>query len=147
MRRALLGSLVVVLLAAAVPASATTTIAWTHQFGSSEYDVAWGIAVSGTDAYVAGWTLGALPGQTNAGGADAFLRRLDGDDAGDRVLRGKVDRGVQFGLDQAPPMIDQLAMFGRDGDAEDGASSLADVAQRVEDSDFHCAPSPSGRSA
>jgi hypothetical protein len=77
MRRALLGSLVVVLLAAAVPASATTTIAWTHQFGSSDYDVAWGIAVSGTDAYVAGWTLGALPGQTNAGGADGFLRRLD----------------------------------------------------------------------
>ena len=51
---------------------------WTHQFGSSGDDFARGVAVDGAgNAYVAGE--GALPGQTSAGGRDAFVRKYDSD--------------------------------------------------------------------
>ncbi|MGH2829382.1 MAG: SBBP repeat-containing protein, partial [Actinomycetota bacterium] len=46
---------------------------WTRQFGSASYDAAFGVAVDGLgNVSVAGLTLGALPGQTSSGDADAF---------------------------------------------------------------------------
>ena len=49
---------------------------WTKQFGSPESDRALGVAVDATgNVYVAGKTWGALPGQVDAGPADAFLRK------------------------------------------------------------------------
>lgn len=50
---------------------------WTHQFGSSHLDMARGIDVDDSGVYVVGTTLGSLPGQTSAGGGDAFIRKLD----------------------------------------------------------------------
>ena len=51
---------------------------WTRQFGSPEADRASGVAVDEKgNAYVTGWTLGALPGQVGAGSTDAFLRKYD----------------------------------------------------------------------
>jgi len=50
---------------------------WTHQFGTSNLDEVCGIAVDGSGVYVAGTTRGALQGQTNAGGADMFIRKYD----------------------------------------------------------------------
>jgi hypothetical protein len=50
---------------------------WTQEFGSQAHDAATSVAAdtAGT-AYVAGWTAGALPGQTFAGGPrDVFLRQ------------------------------------------------------------------------
>ena len=48
----------------------------TQQFGSSGNDMAVGLAVDRAgNIYVAGRTDGALPGQTNAGGTDAFFRK------------------------------------------------------------------------
>jgi hypothetical protein len=47
---------------------------WTRQIGTSGYDVAHDIEASGV--YVAGRAGGAFPGQSNAGGVDAFLARL-----------------------------------------------------------------------
>jgi hypothetical protein len=51
---------------------------WTHQFGSTERDMANGVAVDGAgDVWVVGQTFGSLPGQMSNGGWDAFLRRYD----------------------------------------------------------------------
>jgi uncharacterized protein (UPF0548 family) len=52
---------------------------WTDQFGTSSTDVVLGVYVDATGVYVAGYTLGALPGQTSAGGYDAFVRTYDAD--------------------------------------------------------------------
>ncbi len=52
--------------------------AWTRQFGSSTDDLAYAVAADGSGLYIAGYTVGALPGQTNAGGTDVFLRKYDG---------------------------------------------------------------------
>ncbi|MGH8649468.1 MAG: hypothetical protein ACREUP_09210, partial [Burkholderiales bacterium] len=51
---------------------------WTRQFGASNVDEALAIASDGTSIYVVGaLELGALPGQTAAGGVDAFVRKYD----------------------------------------------------------------------
>ncbi len=50
---------------------------WTRQFGSSEPDWALGVATDGSgNIIVAGNTEGTLPGQTNAGGDDAFVQKF-----------------------------------------------------------------------
>lgn len=51
---------------------------WTRQFGSGGGEGATGVAVDGAgNAYVVGYTGGALPGQTSAGSFDAFVRKYD----------------------------------------------------------------------
>ncbi len=52
---------------------------WTRQFGTSTPDEAWAISANGTGVYVAGITWGDLPGYTNAGSDDAFVRRYTAD--------------------------------------------------------------------
>lgn len=65
----------------AVPQAAQAPVrrcgaAWTRQFGSDDMDEVTGMAVDGQgNIYVAGWSIGALPGQASAGGADLFLRK------------------------------------------------------------------------
>jgi hypothetical protein len=56
-----------------------STVEWTHQFGTSSSDGAFGIAVDPSGVYVVGHTEGNLEG-TNAGFDDAFVRKysLDG---------------------------------------------------------------------
>ena len=50
---------------------------WTQQFGSSASDLAIGVTVDGAgNVIVVGATSGTLPGQTPAGGKDAFVTRL-----------------------------------------------------------------------
>ncbi len=53
------------------------TAAWVHQLGSSAIDIAGAVAAAASGVYVAGSTEGVLPGQTGAGGPDAFLRKYD----------------------------------------------------------------------
>ncbi|MBI4904042.1 MAG: PKD domain-containing protein [Acidobacteria bacterium] len=50
---------------------------WTRQFGTIKNDIALGVAANSTGVYVVGWTGGAFTGQTNAGDADAFIRKYD----------------------------------------------------------------------
>ncbi len=51
---------------------------WTRQFGSPVDDSAVGVEVDAIgNVYIAGETLGSLPGQTLLGGGDAFLRKYD----------------------------------------------------------------------
>ena len=52
-------------------------VAWTRQFGSPEDDGASAVAAVRSNAYVAGFTAGALGDQTFAGMADAFVRKYD----------------------------------------------------------------------
>jgi len=54
-------------------------IEWTKQFGTSSDDYAYGVAIDASgNVYLAGRTWGALPGQTNLGGYDAFVVKYDG---------------------------------------------------------------------
>jgi hypothetical protein len=46
---------------------------WTRQFGTTEYDQARGMSVHGGGVYVAGWTLGTVPGQAAQGLHDALI--------------------------------------------------------------------------
>jgi len=63
---------------------------WTTQFGSPSEDWAFAVATDGSgNIIVAGYTYGALPGQTNAGADDAFVRKLS--PAGDALWT------IQFG--------------------------------------------------
>ena len=51
---------------------------WTHQIGTPGWDVATGVAVDDSgNVYVVGDTHETLPGQTNAGRFDAYLRKYD----------------------------------------------------------------------
>ena len=51
---------------------------WTRQFGTSGSDFIWAMSVDvAGNAYVAGWTSAAFPGQTSAGADDGFVRKYD----------------------------------------------------------------------
>jgi hypothetical protein len=53
---------------------------WTRQFGTVERDLPKGITLDDAgNVYVVGQTFGSLPGQTSAGGWDAFLRKYTAD--------------------------------------------------------------------
>jgi len=56
---------------------ASGTELWTRQFGTPGSEAAYGVAAHGSAVYVAGITNGTLPGQVNAGDADAFVRAYD----------------------------------------------------------------------
>jgi uncharacterized delta-60 repeat protein len=56
------------------------TVAWRRQLGSNDYEWTWGADTdSQGNLYVSGYTLGSLPGNTNAGSFDAFLAKYDKD--------------------------------------------------------------------
>ena len=60
-----------------VPAPAAT-IGWTTQFGTTSPDDANGLAINSAGSlFVVGQTSGVLPGQTNYGMIDGFLRRYE----------------------------------------------------------------------
>ena len=64
---------------------------WTRQFGTSQEDWAFGVAVADNDRiYVVGDTWGALPGQTSSGETDGYIRKLrpDGSAAWTRQFGG-----------------------------------------------------------
>jgi hypothetical protein len=54
------------------------TVLWSRQFGSGVDTYAFGAAVDGMgNAYIAGYTDGALPGQTSMGNSDAYVRQYE----------------------------------------------------------------------
>jgi len=74
-----IASLIAPLLLISAEAARGQDIGWIRQFGTSDYDYAWGVAVDpSSNVYVAGSTGGTLPGQTSAGLRDAFVRKYDG---------------------------------------------------------------------
>tara|TARA_B100000945_G_C20214232_1_gene517530 strand:- start:207 stop:632 length:426 start_codon:yes stop_codon:yes gene_type:complete len=56
------------------------SVEWRRLLGSTDYERAWGIT-TGSDGsiYIAGETRGDLDGQTNSGGADAFISKYNPD--------------------------------------------------------------------
>jgi Beta-propeller repeat len=56
--------------------SAAGTPVWARQFGTTEADVAYGVAADATGIYVVGYTQGAFPGEKAKGGRDGFLRKF-----------------------------------------------------------------------
>src|SRR5207253_9135469 len=56
---------------------ANGNLLWTRQFGSSGWDQATGVAADASGVYASGNTGGSLPGQSTAGGPDAFVRKFD----------------------------------------------------------------------
>jgi len=74
---------VVILLPTVIPVSSVQAqgagpqIDWIRQFGSTQGDVVMAICADSTGTYVAGYTDGALPGWTNSGLTDAFVRKYD----------------------------------------------------------------------
>jgi YVTN family beta-propeller protein len=52
-------------------------LVWARQFGSSSSEAGEDVALDGSAVYIAGRTSGTLPGQTSAGGQDAFMRKYD----------------------------------------------------------------------
>lgn len=54
---------------------------WTRQFGTadSDFPMAGQVGVDETGLYVAGFTTGTFPGETNTGGEDGFIRKYDFD--------------------------------------------------------------------
>jgi len=69
------------------------SIEWIRQFGTPAADAVGGIAVTDSAIHVVGRTSGSLPGQTNAGGQDAILRKYSKD--------GILSWTRQFGTSQA----------------------------------------------
>ena len=78
-------------------AHAPGEVEWICQFGSSAQDFAVAISVDATGVYVAGETEGSLPGQTSAGGKDAFVRKYDpaGNEVWTRQFGSSADDGAQ----------------------------------------------------
>jgi hypothetical protein len=70
---------------------------WMRQFGGGNRDAAADVAFAGGNAYVAGSTDGTLPGQTSAGGRDAFLVKI-----------GFRPPAVQLLIDQACDRLDRF---------------------------------------
>src|SRR5207249_303356 len=59
---------------------AAGNLLWARQFGTVfDLDDATGVAVDGSGVYVVGFIFGALPGQSNTGSRDAFVRKYDVD--------------------------------------------------------------------
>jgi len=83
---------------------------WTKQFGTSATEAAYGASADASGVYVAGFTDGALPGQTSEGGSDAFVRKHDG--AGNAVWTR------QFG---SVGSVNEMIVLDSDGITLDGA--------------------------
>jgi hypothetical protein len=57
---------------------ASGTLQWARQFGTNTVDSAMAVTVdANNNIYVVGYTYGTFPGQTNAGGDDAYLAKYD----------------------------------------------------------------------
>lgn len=80
---------------------------WTTQFGSAAADLGHGVALAPSgEVFVVGLTQGILPGESTAGGADAFLIELDS--------VGSVVDYIQFGTPQDDVAEDVTASISAD---------------------------------
>ena len=77
---------------------------WTRQFGSPAHDYNFGVFANRSGVYLAGYTAGALSGQTNAGNYDAYVRKYnsDGNEVWTRQFgTANADYGVGVSVDSS----------------------------------------------
>ncbi len=74
----IIASLVSPLLLISAKAAWGQEIVWIRQFGTFANDHTTDVAVDTSGVYAAGYTGGALPGQSSSGSDDAFVRKYDG---------------------------------------------------------------------
>ena len=83
--------------------NADGTKAWTKQWGTSELDVGYSVAVdSNNNIFVAGWTEGSLDGNASAGSADVFLTKWNADGTKEWTKQwgtSEYDRGYSVAVD------------------------------------------------
>ncbi|MCA9211947.1 MAG: hypothetical protein KDB27_02685, partial [Planctomycetales bacterium] len=56
---------------------ASGSVVWTSQFGTASFDAVLAMSLDSSGVYVGGLTSGAFPGESNAGGYDAFVQKVD----------------------------------------------------------------------
>src|SRR5262249_38158095 len=76
-------------------------------------DTATGVAVSASGVYVSGITEGTLPGQTSAGGQDAFIRRydIDGNESWTRQFGTRIPQSIDFTDDARGVAVDATGAY------------------------------------
>jgi uncharacterized protein (TIGR03437 family) len=90
-------------------------VVWTRQFGSNGSDVGQSAALDATGIYFVGHAGTALPGQTSAGGIDAFVRKynLDGGDAWTRQFgTANEDRAQGVAVSDTAVYVGGTVLFG-----------------------------------
>ena len=99
---------------------------WVRQFGTTGTESADGIAADATGVYVTGSTTGTFPGQTSAGGQDAFVRKYDvggnelwtrqfGSSSADQALAATVDAsGIYVAGTTGGSLLGQITSGGQD---------------------------------
>ena len=84
----------------------------TNQFGTAGVDRARATTVDATGVYVAGEVEGTLPGETSAGGIDAFVRKYDSDGNvlwTDQFGTAGVD--VAYGISTTPSLTGEVSIY------------------------------------
>ena len=86
---------------------------WTRQFGTKVFDSAVGVAVNSAGyLYVAGRTASALPGQTNLGDSDAYVRKYDSN-GNEQWTRQFGSQGAEFAQRVAVDSVGNLYVSGQ----------------------------------
>lgn len=127
MRKVMLAVAALVLVVATQGTAFGQTVAWVDQFGTDRFDFTWGVIASASDVHVSGFTEGTLPGQTSAGGVDAFVRHLDA--SGNEIWEvqfgtAKGDSGFQVAMDPSGLYVVGVTNGTFPGEAKAGRSDV-----------------------
>lgn len=102
-------------------------VRWTRQFGTAARDGVFGMAAASDGVYVVGETTGALPGQTNAGLEDFYIRKydFDGNELWTRQF-GTDERDMMYGGSNRHVAVDGSGVYvsGTVGDRDFGGPHL-----------------------
>ena len=99
---------------------------WTRQFGGVKNEEATGLAVDGAgNIYVVGTTAGEIPGQTNHGFGDAWIRKYDteGNELWTRQY-GSTDGSADSGVDAVVDAEGSVYIVGRTSGSLPGATNM-----------------------
>ena len=100
------------------------TTVWSRQLGTSDEDLARAVTVDSTDAvYLTGFTSGTLAQNTNAGGVDVVIAKLNGETGATTWLKQFGSAGMDFGTAIKTDTAANVFVTGHSSDALDGQSN------------------------